>query len=117
MALGFVATAQAATPAREEPGQESGATQILKWKDGKQAVFLLEFDDSCESHLKNAIPELKKRGMVGTFYINPGNGPFQNERQAWEKDLPNNPAVVYGNHTFKHRGVTNAIQLDAELAR
>ena len=49
---------------------------------------MLEFDDSCESHIKNAIPELKKRGMVGTFYINPGNGPYKNKQAAWEKDVP-----------------------------
>ncbi len=94
-----------------------GDTQVLKWKDGKKAVFLLAFDDSCQSHVRQAIPELRKRGMVGTFYINPGKGPFQAERNAWEKELPNDPAVVYGNHTFSHVGATNAAQLDVELAR
>ncbi len=96
---------------------EPSDTAVLKWRDGKKAVFLLAFDDSCQSHVKYAIPELRKRSMVGTFYINPGNGPFQNERQAWEKELPHDSAVVYGNHTFKHQGATNAVQLDAELAR
>jgi hypothetical protein len=96
---------------------ETGDTAVLKWRDGKKAVFLLAFDDSCQSHVRNAIPELAKRGLVGTFYINPGNGPFQSERQAWEKELPKNPAVVYGNHTFKHTGATNTVHLDAELAR
>lgn len=96
---------------------EPGDTAALKWRDGKKAVFLLAFDDSCQSHVKKAIPELAKRGMVGTFYINPGNGPFQNERQAWEKELPKSPAVVYGNHTFKHTGATNTVHLDTELAR
>ena len=94
-----------------------GDTRVLKWKDGKKAVFLLAFDDSCQSHVRQAIPELRKRGMVGTFYINPGKGPFQNERNAWEKELPKDPAVVYGNHTFSHVGATNAAQLDVELAR
>jgi peptidoglycan/xylan/chitin deacetylase (PgdA/CDA1 family) len=92
-------------------------TTVLKWRDGKKAVFLLAFDDSCRSHVKNAIPELQKRGLVGTFYINPGNGPFQSERPAWEQVLPKSPAVVYGNHTFKHQGVTNAAQLDVELSK
>ena len=96
---------------------DAADTTVLKWRDGKKAVFLLAFDDSCQSHVKYAIPELRKRGMVGTFYINPGNGPFQNERKAWEKELPQDSAVVYGNHTFKHQGATNAVQLDVELAR
>ena len=44
-----------------------GATRVAKWKDDKQAAFILMFDDSCQSHVKNAIPELVKRKMVGTF--------------------------------------------------
>jgi len=108
VAASWVALAGSAEPAD---------TAVLKWRDGKKAVFLLAFDDSCQSHVKYAIPELRKRGLVGTFYINPGNGPFQNERQAWENVLPHDPAVVYGNHTFKHQGATNAVQLDTELAQ
>jgi hypothetical protein len=106
-AILFVGAAQA------EPGE----TSVLKWRDGKKAVFLLAFDDSCQSHVKNAIPELAKRGMVGTFYINPGNGPFQSMRKIWESELPKNSAVVYGNHTFKHTGATNTAHLDLELAQ
>ena len=106
-AILFVGAAQA----------ETGETAVLKWRDGKKAVFLLAFDDSCQSHVRNVIPALEKRGMVGTFYINPGNGPFQSMRKVWESELPKNPAVVYGNHTFKHTGATNTVHLDTELAR
>ncbi len=88
---------------------------ILKWKDGKQAVFMLAFDDSCVSHVDNAIPELVKRGLVGTFYINPGNGPFQNRKSAWENDIPKT-GMEYGNHTFKHKGAPSVDVLDEELA-
>jgi peptidoglycan/xylan/chitin deacetylase (PgdA/CDA1 family) len=94
-----------------------GDTAVLKWKDGKKAVFLLAFDDSCQSHVKTVIPELQKRGMIGTFYTTPGGGQYAVQRTAWEKDLPKNPAVAYGNHTFSHRGVTTAEQLDSELAK
>lgn len=100
-----------------QAAEAAGDTAVLKWRDGKKAVFLLAFDDSCQSHVKHAIPELAKRGLVGTFYINPGNGPFQSLRKTWESELPSNPAVVYGNHTFKHTGATNTVHLDAELAR
>ena len=89
---------------------------ILKWKDGKKAVFMLEFDDSCESHVNNVIPELVKRGLVGTFYINPGNGPFLNKKNAWENEIPKT-GMVYGNHTFKHKGAPSVDVLDDELAR
>lgn len=95
----------------------AGETTVMKWKDGKKAAFFLAFDDSCPSHVKNAIPELAKRGLVGTFYINPGNGPFQGAKEVWEKELPKSSAVVYGNHTFKHSGATNTVHLETELAR
>jgi len=98
-------------------GDGVGETSVLKWKDGKKAAFFLAFDDSCPSHVRHAIPELAKRGLVGTFYINPGNGPFQSQSRVWLEELPRHPAVVYGNHTFKHTGATNSAHLDAELAR
>lgn len=88
--------------------------EILKWKDGKRAVFLLLFDDSCESQVKNAIPELKKRDMVGTFYICPGKAPFQGRQEVWEKEIPSD-GMEYGNHTFSHKGATSVEDLDKEL--
>lgn len=101
----------------QESLAKPGNTAVLKWSGGKKAVFLLAFDDSCQSHVQNVIPELKKRGMVGTFYINPANGPFKGAKAVWEKELPTNPAVEFGNHTLSHAGATNAVQLDVELAR
>lgn len=98
------------------PGPEPGATCIMKWKDGKQAVFLLEFDDSCESHVRNVVPELKKRGMTGTFYVNPGNGPFKNRQAVWEKDVPA-AGMEMGNHTFTHDGAQTVEIFERELAR
>ncbi|MDA3799623.1 MAG: polysaccharide deacetylase family protein [Kiritimatiellae bacterium] len=99
--------------AGNDNGQFESKTEILKWKDGKQAVFMLEFDDSCVTHVKNAIPELQKRGMVGTFYINPGNGPFKNQENAWENEIPAT-GMEYGNHTFTHKGVLTKEEFDKE---
>ena len=90
-------------------------THVLKWKDGKQAVFLLAFDDSCGSHVKNVIPELKKRGIPGTFYVVPGGGPFKSHQKAWETEIPAPGLIEYGNHTFTHVGATNTTQLDEQL--
>jgi len=107
--------ATASARAEPAPGPEIGATKILKWQDGKQAVFMLEFDDSCESHIKNVIPELKKRGLVGTFYINPGNGPFRNKQAAWEKEVPA-AGMELANHTFTHTGALTLAVFERELA-
>jgi len=89
---------------------------VLKWKDGKKAVFFLMFDDSAPSAVKTVVPELKKRGMAGTFYVAPGGGPFKAAQKAWDKELPG-PGIVYANHTFTHKGATTAEQLDEELAK
>lgn len=115
VAMLAAATASAAEPVTLDDKGTAAEAGIMKWKDGKKAVFMLEFDDSCVSHVKTAIPELVKRGMVGTFYINPGNGPYQNEKSAWENDIPKT-GMEYGNHTFKHKGAPSVEVLDEELA-
>lgn len=89
--------------------------EILRWKDGKKAVFMLEFDDSCVTHVKNAVPELKKRSMVGTFYVNPGTGHFKSQQNAWEKEIPA-AGMEYGNHTFSHNGAPNIEEIDRDIA-
>lgn len=89
---------------------EPGETKVMQWKDGKRAVFFLAFDDSCVSHLTNAIPELEKRNLVGTFYINAGNPPYLSRQVDWLK-AAKSPAVVIGNHTFTHKGVQNVEQV------
>lgn len=96
--------------------EEPGETKVLKWKDGKQAVFLLSFDDSCPTHLTNAIPELEKRGLVGNFYIVPGKGTLPPKKAQWEK-VALSPVVALQNHTFTHVGSTDVAQLDEEFAR
>lgn len=105
----------AATP-KKPVEVTSGGTRILNWKDGKQAVFMLEFDDSCPTHITKVIPELEKRKMVGTFYIVPGIGPYQNHQAAWEKAALS-PYVELANHTWTHSGADNVARLDTELAK
>lgn len=107
LALGFTLRAMA---------QEIGSTEIAKWKDNKQSVFLLAFDDNCPSHLVHAIPTLVKYGFPGTFYINPSRPSFTSKSAVWLTEIPRLPGIVYGNHTYSHCGATNALQLDVELA-
>ena len=95
---------------------EVGETKVLKWKDGKEAVFMLAFDDSCPTHITNVIPELEKRGIVGNFYIVPGKGTFPPLRLQWSKAV-NSPVVAIQNHTFTHVGAKTPEQLDEELAK
>ena len=103
-------------PAALAAADKPGTTRVATWKDDKQAAFMLMFDDSCQTHVKNAIPELVKRGMVGTFYLNPGSGHYAALKNNWEKTIP--PlGMEYANHTFTHKGAKDAAILDEELVK
>ncbi|HEV7401711.1 MAG TPA: polysaccharide deacetylase family protein [Chthoniobacteraceae bacterium] len=98
---------------------DAPSTQVLKWKDGKKAVFILSFDDSCQSQLNNVVPELNKRKLTGTFYLVMGGGVHAGRKQDWEAAVKS-PYIVEANHTFTHKGVKgekSVEDLDAELAK
>lgn len=105
--LSLAATGATATPSIQ--------TRIARWSDDKQAAFLLMFDDSMPSHVRNVVPELKKRGFVGTFYVNPGKGEWGVFREKWEKEFPTTAGIVYGNHTWTHKGARSIEQADEEI--
>jgi peptidoglycan/xylan/chitin deacetylase (PgdA/CDA1 family) len=41
------------------------------WPNGMQAAVSLTFDDGMDSQLHLAVPELDRRGLRATFYMNP----------------------------------------------
>lgn len=94
----------------------AGDTLVLKWKDGKKAAFMLAFDDSAPSQLKNVVPELEKRKIVGNFYLVTGNQLYGAIKRRWEA-AAKSPYVAVPNHTFTHKGVNSAAELEPELAQ
>lgn len=98
--------------AQEQPG----TTQVMKWKDGKKACFLLAFDDGAATQLTNVVPELDKRKIVGTFYIVTGNSLYKTLKRRWE-EVSKSPYIVVANHTFTHKGANDAAELDQEVAK
>lgn len=98
-----------------EPGPAVGDTQIARWKDNKQGAFSMMFDDSVPTDIKNVVPELQKRKLIGVFYVNPGAWGWKKEHEAWEKTMPTLPGVVFGNHTMTHKGAHNVEELDKEV--
>lgn len=94
---------------------EPGTTRVARWQDDKKAAFLLMFDDSWPSHWQVAVPELVKRGMIATFYINPGKGEYQKFKDKWETELWKQ-GMVYGNHTLTHKGAQNFDDADREIS-
>lgn len=96
------------------PAADVGQTRIARWQDDKAACFLLMFDDSWPSHWQVAVPELLKRGMIATFYINPGKGEYKQFAAKWEQELWKQ-GMVYGNHTMTHKGVKDLEDAEREI--
>lgn len=95
-------------------GVSPGDTRITKWPMGKKAVFQLQFDDNSPTQMLGAVPELRRRGMVGTIYVNPANEPWKTHEEMW---LHPAPGIEYANHTYSHVGATSFEQLDEELTK
>lgn len=94
--------------------RETGETRVAKWKDDRKAAFLLMFDDSWPSHVQVAAPELVKRGLIATFYINPGKGEYLKFAADWQEKLWKQ-GMVYGNHTMTHTGVKDMENAEWEI--
>lgn len=96
--------------------QKPGSTSIAKWKDDKKACFMLMFDDSWPSHFQVAVPELVKRKMTATFYINPGKGEYKVKKDRWEGEKAVwKQGMAYGNHTMTHNGMQDLKDAEWEI--
>ncbi|MDA3800055.1 MAG: polysaccharide deacetylase family protein [Kiritimatiellae bacterium] len=93
---------------------EPGTTSVAKWKDDKACAFILMFDDSLNSHVKNVLPELQKRGFTGSFYTTPGGSQYNSNRQSWETKIPE-AGFELANHTFTHKGGTSKAEVVEEI--
>ncbi len=99
---------------------DAESSKVAKWKDDKQGAFMLTFDDNLSSQVENVVPELKKRKLQATFYVNPGNGQWQGKKSVWEKTYPQEfPALglEYGNHTMTHHGAKDVADFDDEIKK
>ena len=94
--------------------ESAGDTRVARWLDDKACAFSLMFDDSIPSHVKTVVPELAKRGLTGTFYINPATGHYGAHRAAWEKDIPA-AGFELANHTMTHKGGPTSASIAGEI--
>ena len=74
---------------------------LCRWKDNKKSAYTIEFDDARESHYKISWPELKLRGMKGTFNLNTKNITSWKE---WKKLLDEGNEIA--SHTWSHPRLT-----------
>ncbi len=116
IAIAVLFLSQLTLPSASSAEPQDTSTQVLPWKDGKKAAIMLGFDDSAPSQLQNVVPELEKRKIIGNFYLVTGNTLYASLKRRWE-DAAKSPYVVVSNHTFTHKGVNNAEELEPELAK
>ncbi|HAZ62809.1 MAG TPA: hypothetical protein DCZ72_04260 [Armatimonadetes bacterium] len=94
----------------------TGETTVARWQNDATGAFMLMFDDSWPSHFQVAAPELHKRGLTATFYINPGKGEYKVFEETWRNEVWQ-LGQVYGVHTMDHKGLADLAAARADLAQ
>ncbi len=107
--------------------EQIGETRICKWKGDRKAAFSIGGDDSLRSQLFFAIPEMDRRGIRGTWWVNPGRGGpvnFKNEDDAWAQcwiacyaDWVSaaSRGHDFANHTLHHLGAASCAEAEQEI--
>jgi len=77
------------------------------------AALSLTFDDGMDSQLNFAIPEMDRRGLRGTFFLNPRGRDDPSASDSWRKALErwlpvSRSGHEIGNHTIDHPCSLNA---------
>lgn len=65
-----------------------------------KAIVILTYDDTLNSHLDIAMPQLERAGLRGTFYISAGGGDLHGRLADWRAAAKDGHEL--GNHTLFH---------------
>lgn len=95
-------------------GAAPGDTEIAKWRTNATGAFTMSFDDSMETHSAIAVPEVVKRRLVGTWFVNPAQPRYIDHRDVWEGLAPDNNQEL-ANHTMTHEGALSYGQAEYEI--
>ena len=97
-----------------EISASDGNTIIARWKDNKKGAYTLRFDDSMWSHHDHTVPNLIKRGLVGSFFINPGTERYGYGINTWES-LASRAGIEICPHSMNHTGAADYEEADYEI--
>ena len=93
---------------------EIGTTTVARWKDNKKGAYSMGFDDSMQSHHDHCIPNLIKRGLVGSFWVNPSTTRYAYGIDTWES-LVSRAGIELCDHTMNHNGANFIEEADYEI--
>ena len=109
----FVAMlAQAGEPA--PLASRYGKPEVMRFRGGRRAAFSMQYDDSMDCHALFVVPELNKRGLTGTFFVNPASSRYKRHTEVWEVVCPRHGHEL-GNHTMHHTGAKDAEEAAFEI--
>jgi hypothetical protein len=97
-----------------ETSAADGNTTVARWKDNKKGAYTLRFDDSMWSHRDHTVPNLIKRGLVGSFFLNPGTERYGYGIDTWES-LASRTGLELCPHTMNHTGAADLEEADYEI--
>ncbi len=70
------------------------------WPGQAKAAIVLTYDDTLNSHLDHAIPQLNKQQLTGTFYISGARDELASRMAEWQQAA--NEGHELANHTLFH---------------
>ncbi len=73
---------------------------VLVWPEGKKAAIALTYDDSLDSQLDIALPQLDRHGFKATFYLTIERSAFESRVDEWRAVAADGHEL--GNHTLFH---------------
>jgi hypothetical protein len=88
--------------------------RICRWYGGRNAALSLRFDDAHPTHIEIAVPELNKRGLIGTFMVNPSSKSYQKYREVWEGQVIAEGHEL-GDHTMNHHGAKTDREAEQQI--
>ncbi|MGC4042450.1 MAG: polysaccharide deacetylase family protein [Armatimonas sp.] len=97
-----------------KPEELPHTPEITPYRDGRVAAISLQFDDSMNSQIQNAIPLLAKYKAFATFFICPGTGHYKPNAKVWESDVLRAGHEI-GNHTLNHKGANSVSEAESEI--
>jgi len=104
-----------------------GETVLCMWKDDKIAAYSIGGDDCLRSQLFFAMPEMERRGIYGTWWVNPGRaGPvnYKDHDDEWAEcwiacydqwKAADTRGHDFANHTMHHQGAATYEEAEQEI--
>ncbi len=80
-----------------------GSSMIARWKFGKHSALTISYDDGAIGNALYGIPAMAEKGLVGTWFVNPGTSTFQKMSEVWHQSVTTYNQEI-ANHTMNHAG-------------